>query len=79
MRFDLLSVLLVDDNVHMRTLLANVLSAVGVRQIHQAIDGMDGLALLSRHSVNLVITDLSMQPLNGIDFVTLLRRSPGLR
>jgi two-component system chemotaxis response regulator CheY len=76
LRYDLLKILLVDDNHHMRVLLAEILKAVGVRQIYEASDGAQGLQMMRNHSIDIVMTDLSMQPLDGIDFVRLLRRSP---
>ena len=76
MRYDLLKILLVDDNHHMRVLLAEILKAVGVRHIFEASDGAQGLKLLRGQRVDIIITDLSMQPLDGIDFVRLLRNSP---
>lgn len=76
MRYDLLKILLVDDNHHMRVLLSEILKAIGVRQIYEAADGAQGLQMMRNHSVDMVMTDLSMQPLDGIDFVRLMRRSP---
>lgn len=76
MRYELLKILLVDDNHHMRMLLGEILRAIGVRQIHEANDGAEGLQLLRNYPVDIVITDLAMQPLDGIDFVQLLRNSP---
>jgi two-component system, chemotaxis family, chemotaxis protein CheY len=76
LRYDLLKVLLVDDNHHMRVLLAEILKAVGVRQIHEAGDGAQALQMMRNHTIDIIMTDLSMQPLDGIDFVRLLRRSP---
>ncbi len=76
MRYDLLKILLVDDNHHMRVLLSEILKAVGVRHIFEASDGAQGLAMMKSHSVDIIMTDLSMEPLDGIDFVRLLRRSP---
>jgi len=76
LRYDLLKILLVDDNHHMRVLLAEILKAVGVRQIFEASDGAQGLTMLRNHPVDIIMTDLSMQPLDGIDFVRLLRNSP---
>lgn len=76
MRYDLLKILLVDDNHHMRVLLGEILKAVGVRHIFEASDGAQGLQMMRNHAVDIVMTDLSMQPLDGIDFVRLLRRSP---
>jgi two-component system chemotaxis response regulator CheY len=75
LRYDLLKVLLVDDNHHMRVLLAEILKALGVREIHEASDGAQGLQLMRSHKFDIVMTDLSMQPLDGIEFVRLLRRS----
>ena len=76
MRYDLLKILLVDDNHYMRVLLAEILRAIGVNHIYEANDGAEGLQMMRDHSVDLVMTDLSMQPLDGIDFVRLLRNSP---
>jgi CheY-like chemotaxis protein len=76
LRYDLLKILLVDDNHHMRVLLAEILKAVGVKHIFEASDGAQGLKLLRGQRVDIIITDLSMKPLDGIDFVRLLRNSP---
>ena len=76
MRYDLLKILLVDDNPYMRILLAEILRAIGVMHIFEAADGTEGLQCLRDRAIDLVMTDLSMQPLDGIDFVRLLRTSP---
>ena len=76
MRYDLLRILLVDDNQHMRVLLAEILRAIGVKRILVANDGAQGLTMMRHHDIDIVMTDLSMQPLDGIDFVRLLRNSP---
>ncbi|WP_337188849.1 response regulator [Phenylobacterium sp.] len=76
MRYDLLRILLVDDNHHMRVLLTEILRALGVVHIHEANDGAEGLQVMRDHPIDLIMTDLSMQPLDGIDFVRLLRNSP---
>jgi two-component system, chemotaxis family, chemotaxis protein CheY len=75
-RYDLLKILLVDDNQYMRVLLAEILRALGVQHIFEASDGAQGLQIMRDQPVDLVMTDLSMQPLDGIDFVRLLRKSP---
>lgn len=76
MRYDLLKILLVDDNHYMRVLLAEILRAIGVKDIYEANDGAEGLQMMRDRAVDIVMTDLSMQPLDGIDFVRLLRNSP---
>ncbi len=76
MRYDLLKILLVDDNHYMRVLLAEILRAIGVKDIYEANDGAEGLQMMRDNNIDVVMTDLSMQPLDGIDFVRLLRNSP---
>ena len=76
MRFDLLKILLVDDNQHMRLLLTEILRALGVRHVFEAVDGAEALSLLRQVAIDVVFTDLKMSGLDGIDFVHLLRNSP---
>jgi two-component system chemotaxis response regulator CheY len=75
LRFDLLKILLVDDNHHMRVLLTEVLRAIGVKNLFEATDGAEALLVLRNQPIDIVMTDLAMQPLDGIDFVRLLRNS----
>ena len=75
-RFDQLKILLVDDNQHMRMLLTEILRAIDVRHVFEALDGAEALQIMRLHDIDIVLTDLTMGPLDGIDFVNLLRRSP---
>ena len=75
MRFELLKILLVDDNQHMRMLLTEILRAIGVKEVYEACDGAEALQKLRTHNVDIVMTDLAMEPLDGIDFLQLLRNS----
>lgn len=76
MRFDLLKILLVDDNHHMRVLIGEILRAIGVKNVFEANDGAEALETMRRQAIDIVMTDLAMQPLDGIDFVRLIRNSP---
>lgn len=69
-------VLVVDDNQHMRALLIEVLRAIGASEVREASDGAEALNILRSRRIDLVICDLAMQPVDGIDFVRLLRTSP---
>lgn len=60
MRYDRRRVLLVDDNHHMRLILAEVLRAVVVREISEADEGAAAVALLRVRQVDSVIADLAM-------------------
>jgi CheY-like chemotaxis protein len=76
LRFDLLKILLVDDNHHMRVLLTEILRAIGVKHVYEATDGAEALQLMRTHPIDIIMSDLAMIPLDGIDFVRLLRNSP---
>lgn len=76
MRFDRLNILIVEDNHHMRLLIAEILRSLGVRNIHDASDGAEALQLMRRLEIDVVLTDLTMSPLDGLDFVRLLRNAP---
>ena len=76
MRFDLLKILLVDDNHHMRVLLTEILRAIGVKHVYEAADGSEALQVMRRAPVDIIITDFAMSPVDGVDFVRLLRNSP---
>ncbi len=75
-RLEVLKVLIVDDNHHMRVLLSEVLRAVGLQNLYEAGDGAEALQQMRAHPIDIVMTDLAMEPLDGIDFVRLLRNSP---
>jgi len=76
LRFELLNILLVDDNHHMRVLLTEILRAIGVRQVFEANDGAEALQIMRAQQIDIIMTDLAMQPLDGLDFVRTLRNSP---
>jgi CheY-like chemotaxis protein len=72
-RLDGLTVLIVDDNQNMRRLLHTLLRAIRITEIREADSGKDALAILTAVTPDLILTDLAMKPLNGLDFVRLLR------
>ena len=71
-----LSVLIVDDNQNMRFLLHTLLRAARITAINEADSGKEALSILTTTRPDIIITDLAMKPLNGIDFVRLLRNDP---
>jgi CheY-like chemotaxis protein len=75
-RLGQLKVLLVDDIRNSRVLLMEILRAVGLNQVFEASDGAEALQFLRGQMVDIVMTDLAMSPLDGIDFVRLLRNAP---
>jgi len=69
------SVLLVDDNANMRKLVAAMLKAAGVRHIREAGDGLGALKIFQTQEIDIVFTDLMMQPVDGLAFIRWIRTS----
>jgi two-component system, chemotaxis family, chemotaxis protein CheY len=69
-------VLVIDDNQYMRKVIRNILIGIGVKNIHEAVDGISGLEAIRMFAPNLVILDWEMPLLNGAELVRLVR-SPG--
>src|ERR1700733_2945424 len=74
--FDHLKALVVDDNSHMRTLLRSLLQALGLSQVFEAVDGATGFAEMRERRPDFALTDLSMTPVDGIEFTRLVRLGP---
>ncbi|MHC5653305.1 response regulator [Stappia sp. ICDLI1TA098] len=72
-----LSVLVVDDNSHMRSLFRAILSGFGVRRVFEAADGADALAVAVDRKPDIAICDWLMTPISGAEFLTLLRHDRG--
>ena len=70
-----LSVLVVDDNTNMRKILGAILKSFGIRDIHQADDGLQALRILTAREVDIIFTDLMMQPVDGLAFIKWIRTS----
>ena len=66
------TILTVDDSATMRDMLLETLSNLGYRVV-QAGDGMHGLETLKDEQPDVIITDINMPRLNGIDFIKRVR------
>jgi two-component system chemotaxis response regulator CheY len=73
--YEHLHALVVEDNVHMRALLRSLLHALGIKNISEAADGDAGLREMRNHTPDLILTDLSMVPTDGIEFTRQVRTS----
>jgi len=71
---DPVDILVVEDNQNMLSLVRSVLSTLGAKIIHEAVDGPGAIELMTVHQPDIVICDWQMEPMNGLDFVRLIRR-----
>ena len=69
------TVLVVDDSVSIRQLVAFSLKAAGYKVV-SAIDGKEALEKIDGTKFDMVITDLNMPEMNGIEFIKELRGRP---
>ena len=74
-RFDRLKILVVDDNQHMRKLVAAILQAFGVNQIMEASNGVRALAAMREDCPDAIVLDWMMDEMNGIEFTKEVRTS----
>ncbi|HEV3201247.1 MAG TPA: response regulator [Bryobacteraceae bacterium] len=74
-------ILVVDDSAAIRKILQRVLRQTGmaIRAIHEAGDGQEALELLKSQTVNLVLTDINMPKMDGIQFLAAIKASPKWR
>lgn len=69
-------VLLVDDEPLTRKFVSELLRQIGIHQIHEATDGKSALVEAITFQPDLVLSDIHMQPMDGIAFVKKLRALP---
>ncbi|MGE0471456.1 MAG: response regulator [Nitrospira sp.] len=65
------TILIIEDHAAVRTLLARVLEDAGY-QVWEAANGREGLERFRTHPVDLVITDLEMPEMNGLEVIVQL-------
>ncbi|MBO4438955.1 MAG: response regulator [Spirochaetaceae bacterium] len=68
-------ILIVDDSISIRKSISFVLAEEGY-EVVEAEDGLDGLKKAEASQCNLVITDINMPNMNGIELIKALREKP---
>jgi len=69
-------IVVVDDEHYMRKVVRTMLLGIGVREVHEAADGVTGLELIRRINPDVVILDWQMPGMDGPTFVRMVR-APG--
>jgi two-component system chemotaxis response regulator CheY len=74
-----LKILIVEDSSVFRELIAATVESIsGVRAI-VAGTGFEALKLLPRHRFDLIITDLQMPDINGLELINFVKKNPNYR
>ncbi|MDZ8051678.1 MAG: ATP-binding protein [Aulosira sp. ZfuVER01] len=71
-------ILVVDDKWENRSVICHLLEPIGFEVI-EASHGQEGLEIANKYQPDLIITDLVMPVMNGLEFLKNLRHSPQLK
>jgi putative two-component system response regulator len=69
-------ILIIDDEVHHVEQLVNLLAAEGFQNVSTTLDPQEGLALVFADEPDIVLLDLHMPELSGVDFMRHVRSDP---
>ncbi len=70
------AILIVDDSSTLRNLIRKSLESAGYNNIIEAINGKAALNVLSQNKIDLIISDLIMPELNGLELLRALIDKP---
>lgn len=73
------TILIADDSATMRAMLVAVVEVLGDYRIIEASSGFEALRLLPRDHVDLILTDINMPDINGLELISYLRANPNYK
>ncbi len=68
-------ILVVDDSATVRKLISNILKGANYETV-EAVDGVDALEKLAQEDIDLIIADLNMPRMNGLELIKTIRKDP---
>lgn len=72
-------VLIVEDSTASREFIASTLSQIEGTEVVCAGSGFDALKLLPRYRFDLIITDINMPDINGLELINFVKMNPNYR
>ena len=73
------TVLVVDDQEFVRTIVRGMLKQLGIVSVVEAADGAQALSVVREHAPHVIICDVQMRPVDGFGFVRMLRETEACR
>lgn len=76
-----IDVLIVDDSAAIRKILRRVMlqAEVPLGRVIEAADGVEALSILNREKVNLILSDLNMPNMDGLQLLSAVKSDKGLK
>lgn len=72
----MVKVMVVEDSAAMRGLIASILSQIEDAEIIEVSGGFEALKRLPREAVDLIVVDINMPDINGLELLAFVRKSP---
>jgi two-component system chemotaxis response regulator CheY len=69
-------ILIAEDSNTMRSLLVSTIASLDKYEIVEAASGFEALRLLPREQIDLIITDINMPDINGLELISYVRNNP---
>ena|SRR6266853_1585557 len=78
---NVLDVLIVDDSAAIRQILQRVLrqAEIPIGAVYEASDGVEALETLKKQTVGLILSDINMPNMDGLEFLTRVRAEQAWR
>jgi len=73
------TILIADDSSSMRAMLVAIVEALGDYRAVEVSSGFEALRLLPREHVDLILTDINMPDINGLELISYLRDNPNYK
>lgn len=76
-----MDILIVDDSAGIRKILQRVLkqAEIPLGEMYEAADGCEALEVLKNHPVGLILSDINMPNMNGLELLSRIKSDDGLK
>jgi len=71
--FSELSILVIDDNTYMRSIVKSLLKGFDVGSIYESADAETAFEIFQNAQIDLIIVDYALEAMDGVEFVKLVR------
>jgi two-component system chemotaxis response regulator CheY len=71
-----LKVLVVEDSKATRELIASTVESIGTIEVITVTSGFEALKVLPRHRFALIVTDINMPDINGLELINFVKKNP---